>query len=84
MKEPLYLKKFISELTEYELNELSTISTLKYNEYLGEILDKESKELKEEKDEEGKYDDEGYYYERQLFTQEGESLVRKYNLNLIR
>ena len=79
VKEPLYLKKFISELTEYELNELSTISTLKYNEYLGEILDKESKELKEEKDEEGKYDDEGYYYERQLFTQEGEKKLEQFN-----
>ena len=80
VKEPLYLKKFLSGLTEYELNKLSTISTLKYNEYLGEILDKESKELKEAKDEEDKYDDECYYYERQLFIQEGEKKLEQFNL----
>lgn len=78
--EPPYLKKFISELTEKELKELSNISTLDYNKYLSSNKDKDSKELKDNKDEEVESDDEGYYYERQLFTEEKEKKLKKFNL----
>ena len=78
VKEPLYLKKFLTILKEEQLNELSKTSNLKYNEYY-ESDDKEPKETKCVKKEEGQYDDEGYYYERQLFTEESEKKLVQFN-----
>lgn len=79
VKEPLYLKKFLTILKEEQLNELSKSSNLKYNEYYSESGDKEPKETKQVKKDEGKYDDEGYYYERQLFTEDGEKKLVQIN-----
>ena len=78
--EPLYLKKFLSKLNEDELKELSNISTLDYNKYLTQNKDKDSQELKETTDEEVECDDEGYYYERQLFTEKDEKKLQTFNL----
>lgn len=83
VEEPLYLKKFKKELSESELNELSKsvfeLSKEKKNEEYeckDDKMDIEDIELNEENND----DDEGFFYERQLFTMKNEKKLSKINL----
>ena len=60
------------------MEELSKTSTLEYKKYLGDYPE-EQKELKDSKKVNNRFDDEGYYYERQLFTTKGEQKLTKFN-----
>ena len=79
-EKPLYLKKFISKLSEEELDELSKKSTLDYEDLYDDVSEKEVKEKKDtNEDNKDNKDDEGYYYERQLFTDKNEKKLKKFN-----
>ena len=75
---PKYLRKFLEKLEKKDLEELSKTSTLEYKKYLGDYPE-EQKELKDSKKVNNRFDDEGYYYERQLFTTKGEQKLTKFN-----
>ena len=77
-EKPKYLNKFLYKLSENELNELSQISKLEYADFLEEWVEKETKDKKDTNAK--KTDDEGYYYERQLFTNENEKKLTKFNV----
>ena len=74
---PKYLNKFLCKLSKDELNELGQKSKLEYTEFLEDCPEREEKEKKDTNEE--KSDDEGYYYERQLFTNENEKKLTKFN-----
>ena len=76
-EKPLYLKKFLCKLSEEELDKLSKKSTLEYEEFLDFNSEKEVQEKKDTNEE--YIDDEGYYYERQLFTNKNEKKLKKFN-----
>ena len=91
-EEPKYLKKFKDNLSEKDLDELKQKSNLSYKEFLKGNSQKEQNEQKYIKmpnkknkiDEKGENkaketDDEGYYYERQLFTLPNEKKLTKIN-----
>ena len=69
---PKYLNKYLFKLNKDDLNELGQKSKLKYDEFLEEIDD--NKNINEEI-----LDDEGYYYEKQLFTKKNEKKLTKFN-----
>ena len=69
---PKYLNKYLFKLNKDDLNELGQKSKLKYDEFLEEI--KDNKNINEEI-----LDDEGYYYEKQLFTKKNEKKLTKFN-----
>ena len=73
---PKYLEKFLNELTEEDLIELSKPSTLEYKKYLGDYLEiqNESKDIND-----NELEDEGFHYERQLFTNDEEKILTKFN-----
>ena len=73
---PKYLEKFQKELGDEDLLELSKPSNLEYEQYKG-TYPKEN----ELNDTEGDYEleDEGFYYERQLFTSQTEKKLSKFN-----
>ena len=73
---PKYLEKFINELNEEDLIELSKPSTLEYKKYLGDYLEiqNESKDIND-----NELEDEGFHYERQLFTNDEEKILTKFN-----
>ena len=74
------MKKFISKLSEEELDELSKKSTLDYEDLYDDVSEKEVKEKKDtNEDNKDNKDDEGYYYERQLFTDKNEKKLKKFN-----
>ena len=70
---PKYLDKFLKKLNENELNELTQVSYLSYEEFL-EKHSQNEKDLKKAILE--NEDDEGYFYERQLFTDLGEKKLK--------
>ena len=74
---PNYLKKFLNKLEGEVLNELSKPSNLEYKKYIGDYPEMQS-ELNDKKDD-NKLDDEGFYYERQLFTSQEEKKLTKFN-----
>ena len=75
---PKYLNKFLFELNDNELKELAGKSNLKYKEYL-ENEEKKNENKKNKNSKRGKKDDEGFYYERQLFTKKKEKQLNKFN-----
>ena len=58
--------------------ELSKPSNLEYKKYIGDYPE-EQNELKDEKKNDNQLNDEGYYYERQLFTTKNEKKLTKIN-----
>ena len=75
---PKYLDKFVGEMDDEDLNKLTKKSNLNYNEYLEYAKEKNEKKMKNNSNS-GKNDDEGFYYERQLFTKEKEKKLNKFN-----
>lgn len=75
---PKYLRKYIEKLTEEDLYELSKTSELEYEKYIGEYT-KEQNELNSAKNDNTELNDEGYYYERQLFTTKEEKKLTEFN-----
>ena len=77
---PKYLEKFEKELEDVDLLELSKKSKLEYDKYVGKYpgIQKELN-VKKNDDGDGDLEDEGFYYERQLFTREGEKKLSKFN-----
>ena len=72
---PNYLNKFLHPLNKNELDELKKISNLDYKNFLEECLEKDLKDGNQDI----QFDDEGYYYERQLFTLPDEKKLTKFN-----
>ena len=75
---PKYLNKFLFELNDNDLKELAGKSNLKYKDYL-ENEEKKNENKKNKNSKRGKKDDEGFYYERQLFTKKKEKKLNKFN-----
>ena len=75
---PIYLNKFIRILKNEELRVLKRKSELNYN-LLDEVGNDTNDAKKSEKKFKKKENDEGYYYERQLFTYPSESKLTKFN-----
>ena len=76
-KDPEYLDKYLKPLTETELNNLKKVSKIDYNNLIEEV-DNDNKDLKTD-NKNKELDDEGYYYERQLFTQKNEKRLSTIN-----
>ena len=68
---PKYIRKFKEKLEERDLFELSNPSNLEYKQYIGDYPE-EQNELKDKQKNDNQLNDEGYYYERQLFTTKDE------------
>jgi len=88
-EDPKYLKKFQKELSDNELKQLKEKSDFDYKKYL-ENYNENKMEIEEDDISEGNInlgieendpneDDEGFYYERQLFTAKNEQKLKKFN-----
>ena len=78
-EDPIYLNKFIRILTNEELRALKRKSELNYNMFLDEGGNDTTNAKKSEKKFKKNENDEGYYYERQLFTYPSEPKLTKFN-----
>jgi len=86
IKNEKYLNKFKKILNQNELNELEEKPKLDIDKYLKDNTENEIKitnqniKNDEKKDDQSiEFDDEGYYYERQLFTSSDEKKLKKFN-----
>ena len=88
-EDPKYLKKFQKELSEDELKQLKEKSDFDYQKYLENYneneMEIEEDDISEEninlgvEENDPDEDDEGFYYERQLFTAKNEQKLKRFN-----
>ena len=77
---PKYLMKFTKILSDNELSELKDISNADYTQYLKyPEKDNDDDIIMADEDDNSDYNDEGYFYERQLFTHNHESKLTDIN-----
>ena len=76
--QPKYLKKYIKPLSKRELDKLKQASNFDYKNLIEEIDNNDNKDLKTD-NKDNSFDDEGYYYERQLFTKPNEKKLSAIN-----